>query len=205
MVCCYLLCSTQKKTHRRPCFFSQLHTKHMHTQTQTHQTLENISNYTFKSCSERTRGSHPPVVYGVSGSMVHRGATILPVHARGRTHPRPHLRRHVAHIRTHPGTIGPRAHLTRAYSTRWHVPIRRPAPLAGHGVYGAAHAGATGIVGVGHPRVAWLPGVPWTWQEMDKHLDVLLHSHLTAAYCICFVCLEQNGKQSVDGHLLNGS
>lgn len=112
---------------------------------------------------------HPPVVYGVCGSMVHGGSAILPVHAWRGTHPRRHLRRHGAHVRGHPGAIGPSTHLPWAYSTRWHASVRSPAALTGHGVHGAAHPGAAGIVGIGHPCVAGLPGVTWKchrWREV---------------------------------------
>ena len=104
---------------------------------------------------------HPPVVYGVSGSVMHRGAAVLPVHAWRGTHSSRHLRRHAAHVRAYSRTVRPSTHLPRAYSTRRHASIRSPAALTRHGVHGAAYTGTTGVVGVGHPCIAGLPGVTW--------------------------------------------
>lgn len=112
---------------------------------------------------------HLPVVYGVCGSVVHGGAAILPVHAWRGTHPGRHLRRHSGHVCAHPRTVGPSTHLSRAYSSRWDASIWSPAALARHGVHGSAHAGTTGVVGIGHTCVAGLPGVTWEgrkWTEI---------------------------------------
>lgn len=96
---------------------------------------------------------------------MHGGAAVLPVHAWRGTHPGRHLRRHGAHVSGHGGTVGPSSHLSWGYSARRHVSIWSPAALAGHGVHGAAHARTTGVVGVGHPCVAGLPGVTWKCQR----------------------------------------
>lgn len=112
---------------------------------------------------------HPPVVYGVCGSVVHGGAAVLPVHAGRGTHPRAHLRRHASHVWGHCRTVGPCTHLPRAYPAWWDASVRSPAALTRHGVYGTAHAGTTGrVVGIRHPCVARLPGVTWKghrWTE----------------------------------------
>lgn len=114
---------------------------------------------------------HPPVVYGVCRSVVHGGAAVLPVHHWRGTHPGRHLRGHAGHVCGYRGDVGPSTHLPWAYSSRWDASIRRPTALAGHGVHGAAQAGAAGVVGIWHPRVAGLPGVTW---EGHRRTEILI-------------------------------
>lgn len=66
---------------------------------------------------------------------------------------------HAAHVCAHPGTVGASTHRRRAQPAGWDVPVRPPAALAGHWVHGAAHPGSAGVVSIGHPCVARLPGV----------------------------------------------
>lgn len=116
---------------------------------------------------------HSPVVYGVCGSMVHGGAAIFSVHARRGTHSGPHLGRHTNHVGGHPGAIRPSAHLPLSYSSRWHVSVRSPAALTGHRVHGASHARAAGVVGIGHPCVAWLSWVTCSTDTMWTKVQML--------------------------------
>lgn len=102
---------------------------------------------------------HAPVVYGVSGSVVHGGTAVFPVHARRGAHGGAHLGMHAAHVGGHAGAVGPSAHLAGAQPAGGHAAVGAAAPLAWHGVHGAAHAGTAGVVGVGHAGVAGLPGV----------------------------------------------
>ena len=102
-------------------------------------------------------------MYGVAGAVEHGGAALLPVHARGRTHPGGHLWGQAgAHVGAHAGgAVWPRPHLPGAHAAGGHAGVGRSAALARHGVHGATDAGASRVVGVGHVAVAGLPGVAW--------------------------------------------
>lgn len=99
---------------------------------------------------------------------MHGGTSVFPVHARRGAHGGAHLGVHAAHVGSHSRAVGPSTHLARAQPAGGHAAVGAAAPLAGHGVHGAAHAGTTGVVGVGHSSIARLPGV--TWGEEEKEI-----------------------------------